>query len=159
MNPPPSQLERELKQARPFRSPAEEITVAIMRTAAIVRRRLAEVIEKKGVTLQQYNVLRILRGARGEPLPTLELRDRLIEPAPGITGLLDRLEAKHLIRRERSPADRRLVQCWITDAGGRLLQDLDAEVLAVDTRSARTLRVAEQKQLLALLAGIRGADD
>jgi hypothetical protein len=59
-----------------------------------VTRRLAGVVEPHGVTLQQYNVLRILRGAGEGGLPTLEIAQRMIEHAPGITRLLDRLERK-----------------------------------------------------------------
>jgi len=70
-------------------------------------------------------VLRILRGAGQQGTPTLEIADRMIQKNPGITRLLDKLEAKHLVRRKRCPEDRRQVLCWITEAGLRLLADLD----------------------------------
>ena len=63
--------------------------VALLRAADGVRRRMAGVLADAGLTLQQYNVLRILRGARPDPLPTLEIADRMIERTPGITRLLD----------------------------------------------------------------------
>ena len=89
----PSALQRELRQRRPFQSPAHEAVLGLMRTADLVRRQAAALIEPHGITLQQFNVLRILRGAGGEGLPTLEVAERMIEQTPGVTRLLDRLEA------------------------------------------------------------------
>ena len=97
----------EIKQSRPFPSKGEEAVVALMRTSDLVRRLVSDVVEPHGITLQQYNVLRILRGSRPDSLPTLEIAARMIEQAPGITRLLDRLERKGLIRRQRCPEDRR----------------------------------------------------
>jgi DNA-binding MarR family transcriptional regulator len=79
-----------------------------------LRRSLAEVVQPRGITLQQYNVLRILRGAGLGGLPTLEIGARMIEEAPGITRLLDRLERKALAERRRCPRDGRRVLCRIT---------------------------------------------
>ncbi|MGH7505424.1 MAG: MarR family transcriptional regulator, partial [Longimicrobiales bacterium] len=93
----------------PSRAVAREATIAILRTAEVVRRRLAEVVEPHGVTLQQYHVLRILRSAGAAGLPTLAIASRMIEHTPGVTRLLDRLEAKKLAARVRSEDDRRLV--------------------------------------------------
>ena len=117
-----SRIRSEIKQGKPFRSPRQEAAIALLRTADVVRRRIARVVEPHGVTLQQYNVLRILAGAGGEGMPTLEIAARMIERAPGITRLLDRLEGKRLIRRERCPSDRRQVLCWIGESGLRLLK-------------------------------------
>src|SRR5262245_7670467 len=111
----------ELKQTRPFASKAQETTVALLRTADVVRRRLARAVEDEGITLQQYNVLRILRGARGEPMSALEISERLIEEAPGVSRLLDRLLAKGLIARDRASEDRRRLECSITARGLELL--------------------------------------
>ncbi|HZJ72423.1 MAG TPA: MarR family transcriptional regulator, partial [Planctomycetota bacterium] len=100
-------LQREIRQTRPFPSVEAEAVVGLMRTADVVKRGLARVVEPRGLTLQQYNVLRILRGAGPEGLPTLEIAGRMIEQAPGVTRLLDRLEAKNLVQRARCPRDRR----------------------------------------------------
>ncbi len=153
----PPALQDELQQTRPFRSAAEEATVALIKTADVARRVLSQVVEKQDITLQQYNVLRILRGARGEPLPTLEIRERLIEPTPGITGLLDRLEAKGLVRRERCPSDRRQVHCWITAKGLAVLEELDAPMLEADERLSGRLAQMERKELIRLLSEVRAA--
>jgi MarR family transcriptional regulator, organic hydroperoxide resistance regulator len=122
----PTAVQDEIRQSRPFASPSEEGVVALARTADQMRRALARVIEPHGITLQQYNVLRILRGAGADGLPTLEIASRMVERAPGVTRLLDRLEAKALVRRQRSALDRRQILCWITPAGLDLLDELDA---------------------------------
>jgi MarR family transcriptional regulator, organic hydroperoxide resistance regulator len=154
-----SALQREIGQTRPFRSSAQEATVSILRTADVVRRRLVEVVEPHGVTLQQYNVLRILRGAHPTPLPTLEIGERLIERMPGITRLLDRLEEKGLVRRERCSDDRRLVHCWITPAGLELLAAIDNAMDRADDDAVAELNAYEMATLTALLERVRrGAD-
>lgn len=151
-----SALQRELRQNRPFRSPAHEAAVGLIRTADLVRRSLAAVIEPHGVTLQQYNVLRILRGAGDAGMPTLSVAERMIEQTPGVTRLLDRLEAKGHIRRERCRQDRRQHLCWITGQGATLLTELDAPVLAAQSRTLGALTESEQKHLVRLLERIRG---
>src|SRR3954469_12277006 len=122
----PSALQRELRQRRPFQSPAHEAVVGLLRTADLIRRHAAALVEPHGVTVQQFNVLRILRGAGTDGLPTLEVAERMIEQTPGVTRLLDRLEAKELVRRQRCPKDRRQHLCWITEKGLSLLEKLDS---------------------------------
>jgi DNA-binding MarR family transcriptional regulator len=103
------------------------------------------------ITGQQYNVLRILRGAEPEGLPTLTIAERMIERAPGITRMIDRLEAKELVGRENCPNDRRCVYCRITEKGLNLLELLDEPVEEADRAVFRGLDEAEIKQLIALL--------
>jgi DNA-binding MarR family transcriptional regulator len=128
--------------------------VALLRTADRVRRRLSATIEPSGITLQQYNVLRILRGAGSDGLPTLEVGERMIEQAPGITRLLDRLEKKGLVARGRSSRDRRQVFCRILPAGLRLLEKLDSPVDQADDACLAMLSRAELGRLLRLLEAV-----
>ena len=155
MNKKTSMLQREIKQGPPFRSPAQEAAIAILRTADVVRRRLTEVIEPHGITFQQYNVLRVLRGAHPDPLATLEIGERLIERTPGMTRLLDRLESKGLVRRERSAEDRRLVHAWITEAGQDLIGSLDEYVDRADDQAVASLDSEQIDQLSRLLEAVR----
>ncbi|HYY96786.1 MAG TPA: MarR family transcriptional regulator [Pyrinomonadaceae bacterium] len=104
-----------------------------------------------GITAQQYNVLRILRGAEPEGLPTLTIAERMIERTPGITRMIDRLEAKGLVAREVRPHDRRRVYCRITKKGLSLLKQLDEPVEEFNRSAFRTLSDAELRQLVALL--------
>lgn len=150
-----SQLEKELKQTRPFRSPYQEATVGLLHTADVLRRRFEELFQAHGLTMQQYNVLRILRGARPESLPTMEIAERMIERTPGITRLVDRLEEKGLARRERSPEDRRCVLCTVTDAGLELLEELDDPVRGVDEQALSMLDRDEADSLIGMLDRVR----
>src|SRR5690606_28765882 len=97
----------------------------------------------------------ILRGVHPDPLPTLEIAERLIERTPGVTRFLDRLEEKGLVRRERCAEDRRQVHCWITPAGLELLQSMDARIDQADDHSVRNLSPEEIRQLLDLLQRVR----
>lgn len=126
-----------------------------MRTAAVVQRHVSQVVEGSGVTIQQYNVLRILRGAGTVGLPTLAIRDRMIEEAAGITRLLDKLESAGHVVRERSTPDRRQVLCQITPAGLRLLAQLDEPVDAANEVALGNLDDAEKQTLVDLLAAVR----
>jgi DNA-binding MarR family transcriptional regulator len=148
-------LEQELKQDRPFPSRTEEAVVGLFRTAEVVRRALGAVVEARGITLQQYNVLRILRGAGDAGLPTLDIADRMVEHAPGITRLLDRLEAKGMVRRKRCPEDRRQVLCWIEPAGERLLADLESPMRAVARRLMSGLGAGGLRTLIRLMDAVR----
>ena len=146
----------EIKQTRPFRSKSQEAFVAILRTANGLRKRAEEAVQSEGLSLSQYNVLRVLRGARG-PLPTMEIAERLVEDTPGITRLVNHLERNGLIRREQWAGDRRQVLCQITPAGLRLLERLDPIVDAVDDATTGTLSDPQIDDLLNHLATIREA--
>ena len=150
-----SKLRDELKQTRPFSSSAHEAVVSILRTAALVQRRISQVVEGSGITIQQYNVLRILRGAAPAGLPTLAIRDRMIEEAAGITRLLDKLEQAGHVVRERSTPDRRQVLCQITPAGLRLLTQLDEPVDMANEHALAMLDDAEKRKLVELLGAVR----
>ncbi len=137
-------------------SRAEQALIGVVRTADLFMRLSTGLLEAHGLTPQQYNVLRILRGAGGE-LPTLDVADRLIEQTPGITRLLDRLEAKGLVRRQRCPKDRRRHLCRITDEGTRLLDTLDVPVVQSAERCLKGLNRADQQALVTLLDRARAA--
>lgn len=153
----PSPVHDEIRQRRPFRSPGHEAAVVLLRTADVVRQAYGPAIEPRGLTFQQYNVLRILRGAGDAGLPTLAIRDRMIDASPGVTRLVDRLERAGYARRRRSAPDRRQVMCHITPAGLALLARLDAPIFAYDDEAVAMLSVPEKRDLLHLLDAIRGA--
>src|SRR6266550_7783512 len=150
----------EIKQQKPFPSKEQEAAVTLLRTADVIRRHLAAVISPRGITLQQYNVLRILRGAGGDGLPTLEIASRMVERAPGVTRLLDRLEAKAFVRRHRGPRDRRQILCWITPPGLALLEELDAPMRDGARAFMAPLGPRDLPAFIRLLDGLRaGARD
>jgi DNA-binding MarR family transcriptional regulator len=151
----PSRIQEEIAQRRPFASSRQECLVGLLRTSDVVRRRLSAVIEPEGLTLQQYNVLRILRGAGPAGLPTLEIADRMLERAPGITRLLERLERKEVISRRRSASDQRQVVCRVTRRGLKLLSKLDGPIDEANATSLGDLGCEEVEQLILLLDGVR----
>jgi DNA-binding MarR family transcriptional regulator len=144
----------EIKQTRPFRSLSQEATVALMRTAHILRRQAEAVVAAEDITLQQFNVLRILRGARG-PLPTMEISERMIEPSCGITRLIGTLEERGFVKREQWPGDRRQVLCQITPAGMRVLDRLQDPMNRFDDATTGTLSPERVEALLDILGEIR----
>jgi DNA-binding MarR family transcriptional regulator len=150
-----SPLQRELKQNRPFRSAGHEAVIDLFRTTDVLRRRFEAVLGPWGITGQQYNVLRILRGAGAAGIPTLDIAERLVEQTPGITRLLDRVEKKGWVRRERCREDRRQVLCYSTPAGLRLLADLDPVVDRAELDAVAGLTGLERKELIRLLDALR----
>ena len=134
---------------------SQEGVVALLRTADVVRRYIGRVLEPFGVTAQQFNVLRILRGAGPEGIPTLAIAERMIEEAPGITRLLDRLEVKGLVRRERCPEDRRQVLCYAAPAGLELLGRIDGAMDAADEHGLGMLSEEDKVDLIRLLDAVR----
>ena len=153
----PSALQHELRQRRPFQSAAHEAVVGLLRTADLIRRQAAALVEPHGITIQQFNVLRILRGAADEGLPTLEVAERMIEQTPGVTRLLDRLEAKELVRRQRCSRDRRQHLCWITGTGLALLEKIDAVAPRANEESLKGLKQKDRVALIRLMDAIRAA--
>ena len=149
-----SALAREIRQKKPFHSARQEAALGLLKTVDRLRARVARVLEPWGITDQQYNVLRILRGAGPEGLPTLDIAERMIEHAPGITRLLDRLEAKKLVARARCRKDRRRVLCTLAPPGERLLARMDAPVRRADDALAM-LTDAELATLIRILDRIR----
>lgn len=149
-------LADELRQSRPFRSPAQEATLAVLRTADVIRRHFTRVVAPAGLTIHQYNVLRILRGAAGHPLSVLDIQNRLIEETPGVSRIVERLVARKLARRERSATDRRQLGCFITEVGLQVLARLDDEMDGADIELARGL---ELRHLQALIDGLQHMRD
>lgn len=129
--------------------------MTLLHTADHLRNALAAVVEPYGITLQQYNVLRILRGAGKAGLPTLEIAQRMIERNPGITRLLERLEAKDLVRRRRGPEDRRQVVCQATPAALALLAALDDPIGATGDRLLAPLAGPRTTELVRSLDTLR----
>jgi DNA-binding MarR family transcriptional regulator len=152
-----SVLQKEISQRRPFQSVAQEASLGVVRTASLVRRAITKVVSPYGITQPQYNVLRILRGAGKNGLPTLEVRSRMIDEAPGITRLVNKLERAGLMRRDRSTPDRRQVICVITAKGLELLGKIDPLIGVADRAGTAGLSVPEQRAMIRLLDKVRNS--
>jgi DNA-binding MarR family transcriptional regulator len=148
-------LQAEMRQGRPFKSINQEATVALLRTASLVTRAFARAVEPAGLSFPQYNALRIIRGAGSNGIPTLAIRERMVDEGTTITRLLDKLELAGLISRERSLPDRRQVICYATESGKRLLDQLDPRVDALDELVLGFLPSGRLKEFLRTLEEIR----
>lgn len=118
-------LQSEIAQTRPFASRAEEALLNLARTADCVQRAMHQAARRWSITSTQYNVLRILRGAHPTGLPCSAIGDRMVTAEPDITRLLARLKALKLVRQSRDKKDRRVVNTFISDAGLKLLAEMD----------------------------------
>ncbi|HEX8299078.1 MAG TPA: MarR family transcriptional regulator [Rubricoccaceae bacterium] len=129
--------------------------IAVLQAAGRLRRAHEALCQAHGLTGQQFNVLRILRGAEraGEGhLPTMTVGERMIEPEPGITRLMGRLEAKGLVERVRCPSDARCVRCALTLAGAAVLAALDGPMDDFHDAALGALSTADVDALCATLA-------
>jgi DNA-binding MarR family transcriptional regulator len=153
----PGTLHRELQQRRPFDRPEEEGYLAIIRTAELLRRRTAELLKGSGLTLAQYNVLRILRGAGKVGQLTGEIGARLVVQEPDVPRLLDRIEKKGWVSRTRQADDRRCVRVHLTRAGRLLVDGLDAPIHAMHRAQFSALGPAELRALVSALDGVRAS--
>lgn len=150
-----SRVQTEIGQTRPFKSAGQEATIALLRTASVVRRALSRVIEPSRLSLAQYNALRIIRGAGAGGIPTLTIRERMVDEGTTITRLLDKLEQAGLIRRDRAEPDRRQVICMVTAEGKRLLDRIDPLVDAADAEAMEALSDRQLVQFISLLDTVR----
>ena len=148
-------LQDELRQRKPFGSAAQEAFLSLVRTETALRAGLEQVLGPHGLSLAQYNVLRILRGAGREGVCRNDIRDRLVSRMPDVSRLLDRMEAAGLVRRVRSTEDRRQVTTTLTPRGRALVDQLDPLVAAEHQRRLGHLSERQLRTLIDLLAQIR----
>ena len=147
-----------MSKARPARPqpPLEErIFVALLKLADALGQEAEQLTRTAELTGTQYNVLRILRGAGSEGLPCRGIGDRMITHDPDITRLLDRMEKRGLITRERQKDDRRVVKTRITPHGLALLRPLDQPMRDLHERQFRHMAAARLRTLRDLLEEIR----
>lgn len=140
-----------LPKASRFDSSQQEVYLNLWRTYDRLRSIEDAVFSQFDLTAQQYNTLRLLRGEHPQKLHTLVLAKRLVSKAPDITRLLDRLEQRKIISRERPDDNRRVVKVGITPQGLKLLQKLDHEVLECSQKQLGHLDALQLNHLVSLL--------
>jgi DNA-binding MarR family transcriptional regulator len=133
----------------PRRPPASAAFLSIVQAAEELQRGIAELLKTRDLTLAQYNVLRILRGAGPEGATCGSVSENLVRHDPDVTRLVDRLDKRGLVDRARDTKDRRVVRTRITRAGAALLAELDDPV---DELHARQLGHLSSKRLADLVA-------
>ena len=139
----------------PVISLENRVFVTLLQAADTLGREAEHFLKAAGLTSAQYNVLRILRGAEPEGLPCRGIAERMISHDPDMTRLLDRMEKRSLITRERQTADRRVVKARITPQALSLLKTLDQPVREVHKRQFRHMSPARLKILFDLLEEVR----
>jgi MarR family transcriptional regulator, organic hydroperoxide resistance regulator len=134
----------------------DHVFVALLKAADTLSLEAEQLFKPAGLSGTQYNVLRILRGAEPSGLACRGIADRMISHDPDITRLLDRMEKRGLITRERQTDDRRVVKARIAPAGLSALKALDAPVHAMHQRQFQHLSAAQLKKLANLLCTFEG---
>jgi len=138
------QLEEEIKQTKGFKNEREKALVNIIYTEAWLRGTIGEALKPLGLTPQQYNVLRILRGSAPRPLSTSCIRDRMLDKMSDASRIVDRLYRKGWVSKSVCPADKRLVDVTITDQGLELLERIDEQWQFMDILNRITEEEAEE---------------
>jgi len=146
---------RSTRRATRFDSLEQEVFLNVWRTYDRLRMLEDELFARFELTPQQYNVLRLLRAEAPECLPTLTLATRLVSRAPDITRMLDRLEERQLIQRERPADNRRVVQVKISDAGIKLLEEIAGPLQECHAQQLGHMSSGDLKQLCTLLKAAR----
>lgn len=148
-------LEKEINQ-RKFRNEHQKSAINIIYTYNWLTEKINKIFDEWGVTSQQFNILRILRGA-GKPLSTLQIRQRMLDKMSDTSRIVDRLVKKGLVKKSTCKTDRRLVDVIITEKGKKLLEKIDAYDDQMD-RLLMNLSEAEAKTLNELLDKVRNEE-
>ena len=148
------ELEKEIDQSR-FRNEAHKLGVNLLFTYGWFYNYVATMLKKYGITTQQFNVLRILRGHRPHPASIKFIRERMLDKMSDASRIVEKLRTKGLVERKTCPADRRSCEVVITPKGMQLLSRIDKEDPEMDKVFSR-LSQPEIKQLNQLLDKMRG---
>ncbi len=149
-------IHHEIRQTKPFRSLQEQLVINLMRTTRAIEESWIQYLKRsEGISQSQYNILRILRGARPKAVKISEISDRMITRDPDVTRLVDRLIKQGLVRRERDTEDRRVVLVEITGAGLAMLARLDEPAGEYTEGAMAGLKPAELRTLDSLLNEVR----
>jgi len=127
----------------------------IIRTGHALTDNVSRELKEFGIYEPQFNVLRILRGAKGEPLGVNEILNRMITKSSNVTRIVDKLEAKGLVSRTMCPADRRKMEILITEEGLILLKKLDKKVEALHKPYINNLTIEESEKLVQLIQKLK----
>ncbi len=145
-------LEKDINQ-RQFRNEYQKVSINILYTCNWMTEQVNVIFDKAGITGQQFNILRILRGSE-TPLSTLQIRERMLDKMSDTSRIVDRLVAKGLVKKVVSKKDKRLVDITISAKGRKVLEKLDKEQETMDSIVA-AISPAEAKTMNKLLDKIR----
>lgn len=145
-----SQLRRELKRNRPFCTAQQEVVLSLLRTGDQLENRLARFFRKYELTLSQFSLLRVLQ-MEARPMTCGEIGERMIRMVPAVTRVVDRLEKRGLVARQRCADDRRLVHVSITEEGSATIDSAYPALLVLEKELLRQLHDDELRQFLGLM--------
>lgn len=148
-------IEKDILQTRKFRNEHHKCLVNLIFTYNWVTEQLKRVLEQEDLTLQQYNILRILRGSE-MPISTLQIRERMLDKMSDTSRIVDRLILKKLALKRINKKDKRLVDVKISAKGNRLLQKLDHSAFTIDN-VLKNISATDAKELNCLLDKVRGS--
>jgi len=148
------QIEKEIKQ-KSFKSEYQKLTVNLMYTGSWLNVKNHDHLKPFGITIQQYNILRILRGQHPNPTTVTLLIERMLDKMSNVSRLVEKLRIKRLVNRRECEKDRRAVDVLITDKGLALLKEIEKHEEAWE-ESFHTLSPQEAQQLNKLLDKLRG---
>ncbi|MEJ7626675.1 MAG: MarR family transcriptional regulator [Ferruginibacter sp.] len=149
-------IESDINQSS-FRNQYQKGIVNFVFTFNWMNERMNAIFEREKITAQQFNILRILRGA-GKPISTLQIRQRMLDKMSDTSRIVDRLVIKALVKKTSCPADKRLVDVSISDKGKKLLAKMDKYESEMDAILGK-LSETEVISLNMLLDKIRKTDD
>ncbi len=142
------------REKKTYPNIAEELAESLERTGWLVHNKLETFLKQYQLTPQQFNVLSILRAARGS-LPTLEIAKRMFQKLPDITRLIDRVEKAKYVRRERLDTDRRVVMVHLTEEGRAFVEAIDQPLSQFCAANLQHMTEHEVQLLLLLLRKVR----
>lgn len=148
-------LQKEIRQTKAIGSLEEEASLNIVRTADVLMAKVAEVLKPYGLSATQYNVLRILRGAGDAGVTCKDVGSRMLTRDPDITRLMDRLEKRGLLTRDRAREDRRFVATRLTRAGIEMVNQLDRPMERLHQRQMKHMTGQRLRALVGLLEEVR----
>lgn len=146
-------INSEINQSK-FENEQVKVMLNIIYTSYWISEKLKEIFKHEDITSQQYNILRILRGAKG-PLSTLELRSRMLDKMSDTSRIVDRLLKKEFVNKTISSKDKRLVEISITNKGLNVLKKLDGNK-NLNGGICKNLADLEAKSMSLLLDKMRG---
>lgn len=150
-------IEKDIHQNN-FRNARQKAMVNLLFTYGWAIEKIKDFLSKEDITHQQYNILRILRGAHPQPLSTLQIRERMLDKMSDTSRIVDRMIVKELVQKSTCAKDKRLVDVVITEKGQELLKRLDEAASEMDD-ILYSITETEAEQLSSLLDKLRSNGD
>jgi DNA-binding MarR family transcriptional regulator len=148
-------IEKEINQLKPFKNNYLKAYVNVMYTASWINNRQSDAIKKYDISIQQYNILRILKGLSGEPATVKLLTARMIDKTSNASRLVDKLLSKNYVQRIENSLDRRRVDIFLTEAGDKVLELASIELDTLLLNQVQELSLEEAGLLSELLDKLR----